>query len=47
MMTRDLKVPTQGANTKCTSWLEDRIQVWMKKAESKIDTEVTLKKAVD
>ena len=40
MMIRDLKVPTQGVDVKCTSWLEDRIQVLMKKAGSKIYTEV-------
>ena len=39
LITTDINIPSQDAE--CTSWSEDRIQVLMKKAGSKIYTEVT------
>ena len=39
LITKDLNVPSHDAQ--CTNWREDRIQVLMKKAGSKIYTEVT------
>ena len=41
LMTRDFKVPTHGVDAKCTSYLEDRIQVLKKETGSKIYTNVT------